>query len=155
VDNGSFDAIVRDLANPTSRRRALWFAVGVRLAAVVREDAAAVRGGRTRCRGATFRCGSRCCPRGAGCRKGRCVNGDLAPGFACNRKRPGACASGVCGCDAYHGCICRTADCIPVGETGCTANGGGNAACCRGVCRITQENGTPDPGDDVGRCALP
>ena len=120
-----------------TRRRTLF---GLAAAAFLGLDAGAAAGkrkrNRKRCKGRETRCGRRCCPAGRRCLNvgsGRaCVAVPIAVGAQCDPGKPGACASGVCGCNTA-GCSCRDEQCLPPGGD-CTI--GGNVRCCDGQCSI-------------------
>jgi hypothetical protein len=86
------------------------------------------KGKRCRCLGGRFGCGKNCCVPGQLCENGGCVNGPIPIGDACTEDQPGACTSGVCGCN-FGTCTCRDADCVGLGEA-CADD----ASCCLGAC---------------------
>jgi hypothetical protein len=59
-----------------------------------------------------------------------CSNGLIPVGQECNPEFPGACTSGVCGCDGPN-CFCREANCQETGEP-C----GLTSQCCQGSCLL-------------------
>ena len=175
-DTNGLDRLARDLATGeisrrTALRRLAGAGVGVAVATVPGASALGARASK-RCP-PSRRCGEKCCPKNAKCKRGKCkcVSGYAKCGRKCVDLQTSAANCGSCGspCDSGEFCVegecvaCRTAADCPISETDCKhyecssgtctladdADGqacgpGATWACAAGVCECTQTVCEPD-----------